>query len=66
MKLICLSKYENRELAFNAGDVFEADEKLARLLFTDSPGSFQEYVPEPVQEFEVPDDTKVVRKRGRK
>lgn len=66
MKLICLSKYENRELVFKAGEIFEADEKLARLLFTDSPGSFQEYVPEPVQDFEVPDDTKVVRKRRTK
>lgn len=64
MKLICLSKYENRELAFNAGEVFEADEKLARLLFADSPSSFQEYVPKPEQEkIETPEGTKVVRKR---
>ncbi len=64
MKLICLSKYENRELAFNAGDIFEADEKLTRLLFADSPGSFQEYVPEPQPaKAETPEGTKVVRKR---
>ena len=64
MKLICLSRYENRELAFNPGDIFEADEKLTQLLFADSPGSFQEYAPEPEPaKAETPEGTKVVRKR---
>lgn len=64
MQLRCVSNYQNRELAFNAGDVFEADDKLYRLLMSDSPGSFEEYKPE--TEIETPEGTKVVRKRNKR
>lgn len=67
MKLICLSRYENRQLFYRPGDVFEADEKLFCLLMNDSPESFAE-----VQEDDSPDEvivpegTKVVRQRRKK
>lgn len=67
MKLICLSRYENRQLFYRPGDVFEADEKLFRLLMSDSPESFAEVQDEnSPDEIIVPDGTKVVRQRRKK
>jgi hypothetical protein len=51
MKLKCVSRYVNepQQLAFNAGDVFDASPALAQFLKADSPGSFSDY--DPAQEF---------------
>lgn len=64
MKLRCVSRYENREIAFNAGDEFDASESLYKLLMSDSPLSFEEVAEEP--KTETPEGTKVVRKRSKK
>lgn len=63
VKLRCISPYQNRDLAFRAGEEFGADDDLYRLLMVDSPESFEEVKPEP--EIEIPEGTKVVRKRGK-
>lgn len=42
MRLLCIGRYVNepRNLAYNTGDVFEADETLASYLLADAPGCF--------------------------
>jgi len=63
MKLRCISPYENRTLIYFAGQEFEADEKLYRLLMADSPLSFEEVLPVDPAMIDMPEGTKVVRKR---
>jgi len=54
MRLLCIGRYVNepRNLAYNTGDVFEADETLAAFLLADAAGCFApapaaKAVPEP-------------------
>jgi len=52
MKLRCLRDYANREMVYQAGDVFEASSELWLFLQSDSPGTFEVFkeVVEPPQD----------------
>lgn len=61
VKLRALGRYVNepRGLAYNAGDVFEADQATAAYLLADAPGTFERVVL--AKQVEAPPANKAVR-----
>lgn len=52
-KLQCVSSYQCRQVAYEAGQVFEVTEEEAQFLQNDSPGSFVPFVEDEPEAKEV-------------